>query len=262
LEPFKNLVFETGFSYRTLQSASPSFSLDYFTDATFTTTKSKVRQSELYLQIDYTPNRKTFGYGVERRDVDSPYSRVFVNYSEGFKGLLNSDFNYRKLQLYYKQPLIIGALGRTDLTLELGKTFGKVPLGLLSVIPGNQSYFIIKNTFNNLNFYEFVSDQYATFQWEHNFQGRLFARIPFMRKLNWREIIGFKGVYGSISDENKAINASGLIYKAPEAVYWEYSAGIGNIFKVFRIDLSWRGNYLNLPEINKFAIKGSFGFYF
>jgi hypothetical protein len=83
-----------------------------------------------------------------------------------------------------------------------------------------------------------------------------------MRKLNWREIIGFKGVYGSISDENKAINASGLIYKAPEAVYWEYSAGIGNIFKVFRIDLSWRGNYLNLPEINKFAIKGSFGFYF
>lgn len=262
IEPIKNLVFETGFSYRTLQSASPSFSLDYFTDATFTTTKSNVRQSELYLQIDYTPNRKTFGYGVERRDVDSPYSRFFINYSEGFKGLLDSDFNYRRLQLYYKQPIIIGALGRTDLTLELGKTFGKVPLGLLNVIPGNQSYFIIKNTFNNLNFYEFVSDQYATFQWEHNFQGRLFARIPFMRKLNWREIIGLKGVYGSVSDENKAINASGLIYKSPEAVYWEYSAGIGNIFKVFRLDFSWRGNYLNTPDATKFAIKGSFGFYF
>jgi hypothetical protein len=262
IEPIKNLVFETGFSYRTLQSASSSFSLDYFTDATFTNTKSKVRQSEVYLQIEFTPKRKTFGYGVERRDVDSPYSRVFINYSEGFKGLLDSDFNYRKLQLYYKKPIIIGALGRTDLTLELGKTFGKVPLGLLNVIPGNQSYFIIKNTFNNLNFYEFVSDQYATFQWEHNFQGRLFARIPFMRKLNWREIIGLKGVYGSVSDENKAINASGLIYKSPEAVYWEYSAGIGNIFKVFRIDFSWRGNYLNTPDANKFAIKGAFGFHF
>jgi hypothetical protein len=262
IEPIKNLVFETGFSYRILQSASPSFSLDYFTDDTFTTTKSKVRQSEVYLQIEYTPKRKTFGYGVERRDVDSPYSRVFINYSEGLKGLLDSDFNYRKLQLYYKQPIIIGALGRTDLTLELGKTFGKVPLGLLNVIPGNQSYFIIKNTFNNLNFYEFVSDQYATFQWEHNFQGRLFARIPFMRKLNWREIIGLKGVYGSVSDENKAINASGLIYKSPEAVYWEYSAGIGNIFKVFRIDFSWRGNYLNTPDATRFAIKGAFGFHF
>jgi hypothetical protein len=28
-------------------------------------------------------------------------------------------------------------------------------------------------------------------------------------------------------------------------VYWEYSAG-GNIFKVFRIDFAWRGNYLNV----------------
>jgi hypothetical protein len=26
---------------------------------------------------------------------------------------------------------------------------------------------------------------------------------------------------------------------APENVYWEYSAGIGNIFKVFRIDFAW-----------------------
>jgi hypothetical protein len=221
-----------------------------------------VRQSELYLQIEFTPKRKTFGYGVERRDVDSPYSRLFINYSEGFKGLLESDFNYRKLQLYYRQPVIIGALGRTNLTLELGKTFGTVPLGLLNVIPGNQSYFVIGNTFSNLNYYEFVSDQYTTFQWDHNFQGRLFARIPFMRKLNWREIIGAKAVYGTVSDANRAINASGLVYRAPETVYWEYSAGIGNIFKVFRLDFSWRGNYLNVPDATKFAIKGSFGFYF
>jgi hypothetical protein len=146
--------------------------------------------------------------------------------------------------------------------MELGKTFGTVPLGLMSVIPGNQTYFTIENTFSNLNFYEFVSDQYATLEWNHNFNGRIFSRIPFMRKLNWREIIGVKGVYGTISDANRAINASGLIYNAPEKMYWEYSAGIGNIFKVFRIDFAWRGNYLNTPDTQKFSVKGSFGFYF
>mgnify|MGYP000724068411 FL=1 len=83
-----------------------------------------------------------------------------------------------------------------------------------------------------------------------------------MRKLNWREIIAVKAVYGTISDANKAINASGLIYKAPEKPYFEYSAGIGNIFKVLRIDFSWRGNYRNLPESPNFTVKGSFGFYF
>jgi Family of unknown function (DUF5686)/CarboxypepD_reg-like domain len=262
IEPVKNLIFQLGISHRTLVSASPTFSLDYYTNASRTTIQSEVKQSEANIQIEYMPNRKTIGFGVERDVVDNPYSRFFINYSHGFKGVLNSDFKYEKLQLFYKQPIIIGPLGRTNITMEFGKTFGTIPLGLMSVIPGNQTYFTIENTFSNLNFYEFISDQYATLKWDHNFNGRIFARIPFMRKLNWREIVGIRGVYGSISNANRAINASGLAYNAPENGYWEYSAGIGNIFKVFRIDFSWRGNYLNTPDATKFAIKGAFGFHF
>ncbi|MFY8065917.1 MAG: DUF5686 family protein [Flavobacterium sp.] len=262
IEPIKNVTFQLGFSYRTLESASDSFKLDYYTDATLTNTKSKVTQSELNFQIEMTPKKKTIGYGVERRDIDSPFSRIFINYGQGFKGFINSDFDYQKIQLYYKQPVIIGAIGRSNFTIELGKTFGQVPLGLMSVVPGNQTLFIIDNTFSNLNFYEFVADQYATLQLEHNFQGKIFARIPYLRKLNLREIVGVRGVYGTVSDENVAINASGLIYQAPEKPYWEYSAGIGNIFKVFRLDFAWRGNYRDIPDTSNFTIKGSFGFYF
>ena len=262
IEPVKNLTFGTGVSYRTLVSGTPVFSLDYYTDLSQTTIKSQVKQSEFNLQVEYTPNRKTIAYGVERDYADSPFTSLFVTYSQGFKGLLSSDFNYKKLQLYYKQPIIIGPLGRSNITVEMGKTFGYIPLGLMSIVPGNQSIFSISNTFNNLQFYEFLADQYVTFNWDHDFQGRFFARIPFMRKLNWRENIGFKSVYGTVSDENRTINASGLVYNAPEKVYWEYSAGIGNIFKFFRIDFSWRGNYLEMPEANKFAVKVSLGFYF
>lgn len=262
IEPIKNLTFQTGFSYRTLESASSTFSLDYFTDDTFTTTKSEVKQSEVNIEIEYTPNRKTTGYGVERRNIDKPFSRIFLNYSQGFKGVFDSDFDYQKVQLYYKQPIIIGPIGRTNFTMELGKTFGKVPLGLMNVIPGNQTYFIIDNTFSNLNFYEFVADQYATLVWEHNFNGKILSRVPMLRKLNLREIIGVRSVYGSISDQNIALNASNLTYKTPTTPYWEYSVGIGNIFKVFRIDFGWRGNYRDVPEANNFTIKGQFGFYF
>ena len=92
IEPVKNLVFQVGYSYRTLESASPTFSLDYYTDNTFTNTASEVKQAELSLQVEYTPKRKTIGYGVERRDVDNPYSRFFVNYTKGFKGFIKSDF--------------------------------------------------------------------------------------------------------------------------------------------------------------------------
>ncbi|WP_281297453.1 DUF5686 and carboxypeptidase-like regulatory domain-containing protein [Flavobacterium limnophilum] len=262
IEPVKNLTFGTGVSYRTLISASPEFSLDYYTDLSQTEIKSQVKQSEVNLQVEYTPNRKPIAFGVERDVADSPYTSLFVTYSQGFKNLFSSDFDYKKLQLYYKQPVIIGPLGRTNITVEMGKTFGYIPLGLMSVVPGNQSVFDISNTFSNLQYYEFVADQYVTFKWDHDFHGRFFARIPFMRKLNWRENIGFKSIYGTVSDENRTINASGLVYNAPEKVYWEYSAGIGNIFKFFRVDFSWRGNYLEMPDANKFAVKISMGFYF
>lgn len=262
IEPVKNLTFQTNLSYRTLKSASNQFSLDYYTDATQTTTKSEIKQSEINLVAEYTPGRRTVGYGVERLEVDNNYARIFLSYSQGLKGVLNSDFDYQKLQFYYRQPVLVGGFGRLFTTLELGKTFGQVPLGLMGVIPGNQSYFIIDNTYNLLNYYDFVADQYASLHFEHHFNGRLFSRVPLLRKLNWREIVGIKGVYGTVSDENRFINASGLVYRAPEDIYWEYHAGIGNIFKVLRIDFAWRGSYLDIPDANKFTVKASFGFYF
>ena len=260
MEPVKNLTVQTGFSFRTLKSAWSKFSLDYIDNNG--TIQSEVKQSEFNLLVDYTPKRKTIGHGVERQLVDINFARFFVNYSQGAKGLFDSDFNYQKLQFYYRQPILIGGFGRLFPSIETGKIFGKVPLGLMGVIPGNQSYFQIDNTYNLMNFYEFVADQYVAIHVEHHFNGKLFSKVPFLRKLNLREIVGIRGVYGTVSDANKSINASGLNYLAPEKGYWEYNAGIGNIFKVFRIDCVWRGSYLNLPDVNKFGIKGSFGFFF
>lgn len=262
IEPFKNFTFQTNLTYRTLKSASNEFSLDYYTDFTQTEIRSQVKQSEINFVAEFTPKRKTVGYGVDRLDVDFNYPRVFLSYSNGLKGVLDSDFDYQKLQFYYRQPSLIGGFGRLFTTFEMGKIFGEVPLGLMGVIPGNQSWFVIENTYNLLDYYDFVADQYASLHLEHHFNGRLFSRIPYLRKLNLREIIGIKGVYGTVSDENIRLNASGLTYIAPEDIYWEYHAGVGNIFKVLRIDFAWRGSYLEMPDARKFAVRASFGFYF
>jgi hypothetical protein len=264
IEAAKNLVFRTSFNYRTLKSATSAFSLDYYLDPNDPSkgVNGNIRQYEYGFMIDYTPKRRTIGYGVERSDVDYNYARLFLNFSQGVKGILHSDFDYQKLQFYYRQPVLVGGFGRLFTTFEAGKIFGAVPLGLMGVIPGNQSYFSIENTYNLLDYYEFVADEYVSMHLEHNFNGKLFSRIPGLRNLNLREIIGIKGVYGTVSDENIRLNASNLVYRAPEDVYWEYHAGVGNIFKVLRIDLAWRGSYLDIPGANKFTVKGSFGFFF
>ena len=267
-EPWQNVIFRLGGNYRTLESASPTFSLDYNTP---TGIASEIKQYETNLSVSYFPRRKMTGFGVERRVANDYFARLFAQVTRGDKSILNSDFDYTKVQFSYTQPWQMGGFGRLYTTIEVGKTFGEVPLGLLSVIPGNQTYFSIYNTFSQLDFYEFVSDTYASFHFEHNFNGRLFSRIPFLRKLNLREIVSVRGVLGSLSEENIALsnvasNPNNLQLIAPSnEPYYEYSLGIGNIFKVFRIDFNFRGNYkdnIQYPNARKFGVTGSFGFYF
>lgn len=267
MEPLTNFRVGIGGTFRTLSSALPEdFSLDYVDVDSPTGFSSDIRQFDFQTLLIYTPGKKTIGYGVERRDINDNYSTLLLKYTNGIDGLWGSDFNYNKLQFSYSQPWQVGGFGRLFSTVEVGRTFGEVPLGLLSVVPGNQTFFSNYGTFPNLDFYEFVTDTYASVHLEHNFNGRLFSRIPFLRKLNLREIIGLRGVWGELSDENIALSAPVIAttpLRAPsDKIYYEYSFGIGNIFKIFRIDFNFRGNYLDNPDARPFGVTGTFGFNF
>jgi len=264
-EPVKNLSLSLGSSYRRINAALPDlFPLDFVHEPSILGTKNSLNQIDFTARILYTPGRKTIGYGVSPRAVNEDFSSLMIQFVHGQKGLLDSDFNFNRLQLSYTRPWQIGRLGTLRSSIEAGKTFDPLPLALLHVVPGNQTLFSIYNTFPNLDFYEFVTDTYVSGHLEHNFNGRLFSRIPFLRALNLREIVGIRAVWGSLSEENRVLNApSTLSLNAPEKnAYWEYSLGIGNIFKIFRIDANFRGNYLDRPGARPFSITGSFGFGF
>lgn len=267
IEPVTNVRIGIGGTFRTLSSALPNdFSLDYVDVESPTGVSSEIKQFDFNTVLIYTPGKKTIGYGVERRNINNNYSTLLLNYTQGVEGIMESDFNYSKIQFSYSQPWQVGGFGRLNSTLEVGKTFGDVPLGLLSVVPGNQTFFSNYGTFPNLDFYEFVTDTYVSVHLEHNFNGRFFSRIPLIRKLNLREIVGLRGVWGELSDSNIALSAPAIdttILQAPsDKIYYEYSFGIGNIFRILRIDFNFRGNYLERPEARAFSITGTFGFSF
>ena len=264
-EPVKNFRMRFGGTFKTLRSALPEeFSLDYVDPDSPTGVSSEVRQFELMTSLIYTPGREVIGYGVEPRIINDTYSTLLLNYTVGLDNFLNSDFDYQKLQFSYTQPWQLGGIGRLWTTVEVGKIFGEVPLSLLNVIPGNQTLFTIYTTFPNMNFYEFVTDEYLALHLEHHFNGRIFSRIPLLRKLTLREIVGIRGAWGDLSAENIALSApTNIPLIAPtDEIYWEYSLGIGNIFKIFRLDFNWRGNYLDSPDARKFRVTGTFGFHF
>ncbi len=266
-EPFKNFVVSISGSYKTLSSASEFFSLDYNDTSTPSGISSQIKQFETIFTANYYPGRKVAGFGVERTTNSDKLRNIFLQVTRGSKNLFNSDFDYTKVQFSYSQPWFIGGFGRLKTSLEAGKTFGEVPLGLLSVVPGNQTYFAFFNTFNQLDFYEFVTDTYTTFHLEHNFNGRLLARVPLIRKLNLRAIVGFRSAWGQLSDENILLNTTNnpaqiTLLSPTEKPYYEYSVGIGNIFKILRLDVNFRGNYLDNPGARKFGVTFTTGFNF
>lgn len=266
-EPVKNLVFNISGSYKRMRSASPTFSLDYNDAEAVNAINSDVNQFETIFSASYFPGRKVSGSGVETQTNVDRLRRVFFQVTRGSDALFDSDFDYTKLQFSYAQPWFIGGLGRMRTSLELGKTYGEVPLSLLSVVPGNQTFFAFFNTFNQLDFYEFVTDTYASLHMEHNFNGRLFARVPLLRKLNLRAVIGFRAAWGQLSDENILLNTTNNIaqieLKAPDSTpYYEYSVGVANIFKFLRVDFNFRGNYLENPNARRFGVTFTTGFFF
>ncbi|MGY5846514.1 DUF5686 family protein [Salegentibacter sp. HM20] len=262
LEPWNNFQLRFSGSYRILESASENFSLAWYLNDARTLIKHSINQAQLSAIINYTPGRVVSGYGVERRIVNSDeFPTFFLEYNLGVKNIFNSDHDFKKLSFFYDQPWEIGGLGRAKASLEAGKTFGTVPLGLLDVVPGNQTYFAIYNSFPTLDFYEFVTDTYVAAHFNHSFNGRLFSRIPLLRDLNLRELVGIRGVWGEISEANKRIDASGIPLNAPSGEpYWEYSFGIGNILKAMNIQAHFRGNYFEMPEHRDFALTFSFQF--
>lgn len=265
IEPWKNFQVRVDGTLQSIKSANPTgFNLMYYQNGNL---RKTTNDSRVTLSLIARPGAKFSQTGVDRYEHGTLAPTIVLKYTKGIEGLFNADFNYNKLQFMFYKPIILGNLGKTFLSFEAGKTFDAVPLALQNIIPGNQSYGIVPNTFAQLNYYEFVADTYTTLHIEHHFNGKILSFIPLIKKLKLREVAFIRGAYGSLSDAAKNINVEGFKYSAPnEQVYYEYGFGIENIgfgnIRLLRIDFNWRGNYLDRPDISKFGIKAGLQFNF
>ncbi len=265
IEPWKNFQIRVDGTMQSIKSANPSgFSLMYYRNGEL---RKTTNDSHVTISLIARPGAKFSQTGVDRYEHGTLAPTIVLKYTRGIEGLFNADFNYNKLQFMFYKPILLGSWGKTLLNFEAGKNFDTVPLALQNVIPGNQSYGLVPNTFAQLNYYEFVADTYSTLHIEHHFNGKILSFIPLIKKLKLREVAFIRGAYGSLSDTSKNINVENLKYSAPnEQVYYEYGFGIENIgfgnIRIFRVDFNWRGNYLDRPDVSKFGIKAGFQFGF
>jgi hypothetical protein len=234
----------------------------------------QLQTSEMSLVLRWAPN-ESFYQGKTYRIPISYKNPVFtLRFINGTEGFLGGEYDYQNISLNATKRFYLSQLGYTDVALEGGKIIGKVPFPLLSIHRANQTYAYQLQSYNLMNFLEFVSDQYASVQLDHCFNGFFFNKIPLLRRLKWREAMSLKVLYGSVSSQNNPAK-SGDLYQfplTPEGVpitysleskpYIEGSVAIANIFKFFRIDLVKRFTYLDHPDISQLGIRARFKFDF
>lgn len=230
--------------------------------------------TELNAQFRWAPNEKFYQGKIYRIPIFTKYPIFTLSAAAGVKGFLGGQYNYQKLDLRIEKRNYMGRLGYADATLEGGYTFGQVPFPLLTVHRANQTFAYQLNSYNMMNFLEFVSDRYASFTWVHHFMGIVFNRIPLLKKLKFREVASFKVLYGGVRAENNPVlNPSLFAYPTingvtstfaldPAKPYMEASVGVENIFNILRVDFVKRLSYLDNPGISPYGIRTRFRFDF
>ena len=200
----------------------------------------------------------------------TPEKPVFtLSHKIGIKGILGSEFYFHHTEASFKKRFWFASFGYTDCVINAGKIWNKVPFTQLIIPNANLSYTIQKESYYLMNAMEFLNDQYASWDLTYHMNGLIFNRIPFVKKLKWREVISFRGVFGHLSEKNRPdpLN-TGVLYKFPyendnyntlgTMPYMEAAIGIENIFKVLRVDYVRRLTYTNQPNINKWGIRIQF----
>ncbi len=238
-----NPVFD--FQYRPINPA-----LDNAFDSVFI---KVLPVAEASIGIRYAHKERTtiLNYDNIRLGTFSPI--LYANYTFGFeqgKAL----FEYQKINIGIEQRLQLPPKMMLYYKLETGKVFGTIPYLLLNVPAGNEYYVASKYQFNTMAPYEFAADEYLSMHTRLYLGGAFFDKIPFLRKLGWRERFSFNAYWGKMNNANVDYNKNSnfnLIRKNP---FMEASAGIENIFHVMSIEYYRRLNYLNNPYAKKDGI--------
>lgn len=229
-----------------------------------------ITTAEIGLELRYAPNEEFYQGKKFRVPMPNRYPIFTLRTVRGIKGLMNGQYNYQSVSANIFKRAYMSQLGYSDIVLEGGYIFGKVPFPLMTIHRANQTYSLQLESYNLMNFLEFVSDHYASVVIDHSFMGFFFNKVPLFKRLRFRECVNLKVLYGGVRDENMPQNSPDL-FKFPTFAdgspvthtlerqpYVEGSIGIGNILNFFRIDLVKRFTYLDNPNIANIGIRGRF----
>jgi len=256
--------FSYAFGFKWWQQ-SPAGTISYVKNGGVDTLPN-ITTTEFSTEFRWAPHEQFYIGKLYRVPIFNKYPIFTVRYTAGVKGLFNSEYNYHNFNGEFFKRFYLTFLGYTDITIDGNYLIGKVPWPLANIQHANQTYAYQLQSFNLMNFMEFITDHSAALYIDHYFNGFFFNKIPLLKKLKWREVIEAKLVYGGLRDENDPrkhpehiqfplTNGVMETFTLDHRPYVEAGFAIANIFKLVRVDFIKRFTYLEHPEIPTWGIR-------
>lgn len=226
-----------------------------------------LRTSDVALMLEYQPGA-TFINTKQRRMRANHNAPIFtLSHTAGLKGAW-SDYTYNNTELGIYKRWWVKSWGKVETHVKAGAQWNRVPFPLLLMPWANTSYVKEDAMFNLVKNMEFMNDRYVSAMLSWDMNGKIFNRIPLLKRLKWREYIGVNALWGKLTDKNnpylsRNAGATDLYFfpgrftggryeeqsreMDPATPYVEAIVGIHNIFKILHVQYVRRLTYLNEP---------------
>ncbi|MCM1356362.1 MAG: DUF5686 and carboxypeptidase regulatory-like domain-containing protein [Staphylococcus sp.] len=226
--------------------------------------------NSLRLVLRYAPGEKFYQMKTGRLPINLDAPVFTLSHTYAPKGLFGNPFALNVTEASFSKRFWLSAFGYVDFSVKGGHVWSRSPYPNLLSPGANLSYMLQPDLFSCLNPMEFINDSYA--QWDITYwaNGAILNYIPLLKKLKLREAVTFKGVWGHLSDRNKP-ELNPQLYTFPTIThtqtmtntpYMEISVGLDNIFRILRLDYTWRLTYRDNPDACLSGLRFTFHFSF
>ena len=259
----KDIVLYGGFEWKEYTAIGRANFLRPNTITSIDDTLTRLQTTEFTARYRWAKNEEFISGSFDRTSIRSKFPIISIQAIFGVKDLLGGDYNYQKIDFFLEHTAPIGIFGRLRYGFNAGYIFGNSAYPFLKVHEGNQSYWLMDNGFNKMNFFEFVSDQYISGIIENHWDGFFFDRIPWVRKAKLRLVTTGRAVFGQISDRHKAeMRLPDFAKQFGNTPYVEVGLGIENILKLGRVDVFWRLTHLDpgvkITDLQAFGVRAKY----
>lgn len=215
-----------------------------------------LRTTALSLTLRYAPGEKTINTKMRRRPLNLDAPVLTLSHTVGIDRLLGGQVGYHQTEASLFRRFWLNSWGKADVRIRAGAQWSRVPFLLLQMPPANLSYITQSGTFALVDDMELLMDRYAMADVTWDLNGKLFNRVPLLRGLKWREFVGVRSIWGTLTHKNANQPLPLGSYPMEQGrPYVEWVAGVHNILRFLHVEYVRRMTYLDLPTATRQGIR-------